>query len=141
MKHGSFIGAGRYCAERWVGSHPDVRPCDLYKPAVPMAGYHGLENALSMPMQWHLAPREKMEFYVRYQYTPTKNILGWGIDLASRVAEWDAIYGAVPGKDSWVWNYFSTASLKKLKQKHKYGWLGAEQMKILTDRYDNVTLF
>merc|ERR1712129_91196 len=30
MWDGAFLGMGRFAAEHWVGSHPDVEPCDVY---------------------------------------------------------------------------------------------------------------
>jgi hypothetical protein len=117
-------GVGRYAAEHWVHTHPDSRPCDLYRPDNFTWGYAGLPVQLPPPMEtepedenekewirqnWHVsvAPRFDEAVYRRSdRCLPMYNI--------SRVLDqFQRLYGLTPAEDWWGWSWydFDTAAM------------------------------
>lgn len=141
------LGAGRWAFEHWILSHPDVRPCDVFAATAPLQGYNNMDD---IEDNWVVdatmaAPRNNLEFY----FVPEKRnlssshrlVVGWGGDLNAHVAEWLHLYDKIPGNDSWVWEYYSTPSVRRLRQREKWSWLNALALKNLRRRVgDHVPL-
>ena len=93
---GSHVGTGRYAAERWVYSHPDVRPCSSL-------GWTTISKATL-----DFAPQLVKEPRLRAQFSPLKDsrYRNSFARLEGRLFEWDYLYGKKPPSDSWIWNYY-----------------------------------
>jgi hypothetical protein len=92
------LGLGRYAAERWAFSHPDIKPCDLLR-------MNGITPEAFDSGNWTPAPLR------RAPRTPPK---GMGLlyyhssfsRLDGRLFEWKYLYGKAPANTSWVWNWY-----------------------------------
>ena len=95
------LGLGRYAPERWIWSHPYVKPCDT----------------LQVPV--HLAPSD-----LKQDWLPVMNRAPMGTlrsndktyrkswyRLTGRLFEWDYLYHLGPPKDSWIWTYYGQRDL------------------------------
>ena len=136
----SSVGAGRWAFEHWIHSHPDVKPCDLYDGRGSMAGYQHLETSRTWPIDLQLAPRKDVEFFMKGHYQPRKNLIGWGLDISSHIAEWNFIYGSIPKPDSWIWGHFDTERTRLLKHQFKMSWLNSKDLQELRSLYPNITI-
>jgi len=103
---GWFIGTSRYALEHWVGSHPSVRPCDLYSRADYFFGYANIPEASHMWIPDLLpAPRYKASSntgFLSYAAGGGNWQCGKG-----RLLEYRYLYGELPPKDSFVWSFYA----------------------------------
>lgn len=96
----NFWGLGRYALERWVLSHPFVKPCEV----LPMG-----EREVSytdFPQEWQAKLRK----------APTSSAKKSGIEqgpykstfarLKGRLFEWDYMYQLAPPPHSWIWKFY-----------------------------------
>jgi len=105
----THVGRGRFSAEHWVHSHPDVCPCDVY-PGPYTWGYERLPQCDEWETNLVNAPRFPfLSDYANEEYllSVLKTKLGAWFSLEGRLHEWKSLYGKIPPKSSWVWNYFS----------------------------------
>ena len=91
----NHLGLNRYAPERWIFSHPYVRPCDV----LPMP----LGRAPStFPQTWtpqfRLAPTTPSGFHGMYKTSYSR--------LVGRLFEWQYVYAMVPPPHSWIWNHY-----------------------------------
>jgi len=130
-----FLGLDRYSDEHWIGSHPDVVPCDMDPSGDIFAVYHG--TLTEKDFEWGMGPRHKgicggindeRQSIVRNQPDLRRREL---LLLPGLLTKWFALYGRAPKPDSWVWSFFPDAEywLEGI-QKH-----GAQGVKVFTDRY------
>ena len=114
------FGRGRFAMEHWLGSHPDVRTCDVS--SVPRVE----------PWQWMVRPRtpyrqpfkkfhfamfprsavwDHWSYYHRSpevdEMTRTKTLrMREYYLLPGNLLRWLELYGKVPSPKSWVWQWF-----------------------------------
>ena len=112
------VGRGRFAAEHWVHSHPDVQPCDLdndstFKWGAP-APWHAshmaevaknctAEKAVGMKtLSLSAAPRPAFNYSVGAKH----RCAFCGKDLAQRLDEYQFLYKQKPPSTWWGWNFF-----------------------------------
>ena len=103
---GACEGVGRFAAEHWVYSHPDVVPCDLHSnrkytwKGKPLP-YRDFEKVLK------LAPRFDLNTYIK----PEKQGCGKvGQSLEERISEYKKLYELSPPASWWGWTLYSNSS-------------------------------
>jgi len=102
------IGTGRYAAEHWVYSHPEVKPCDLYTDPSFVWGYDNLPETGDFEKDLSVAPRfNNRSAYVK---TPDPHCPGRGFSLKMRIAEYQLLYNRTPGESWWGWNFYDSDS-------------------------------
>ena len=136
----AMVGCNRFAFEHWIHSHPDVRPCDVYDGRGSMAGYKHLEESRTWPIKLQLAPRHDLEWYMKGIYPFKKNLIGWGLDINSHIAEWHFIYGSIPRPDSWVWGHYGTKRMLDLKHEHQFSWLVDTDLSELRNVYPSIVI-
>jgi hypothetical protein len=90
----SDIGSGRFAAERWVTSHPDLEPCDLY------AGHYKYDYTFDrsqMAGTWVPRLYEGFRFPLRFYFNPGTTWFQW---VQWRCQEWHKLYQKLPGQTS-----------------------------------------
>ena len=108
---GTHVGRGRFAAEHWINSHPDVCPCDVY-PGTFLWAYERLPSNDNWKPDLVYAPRFPMiEDYEEEEYllSVRKTIQGAWFSLVGRIHEWKTVYGKIPDENSWVWNYYKSS--------------------------------
>ena len=100
MERESWIGHQRYAMEHWVHSHPTIMPCQVYP------GLFSYKNV----------PSAKINWTANLTYGPQQKKRADGFfhpwfQLPGRLYEWNAIYGSLPPKDSWVWNFYNDTTI------------------------------
>jgi len=113
------FGIGRYAAENWAGSHPDIVPCDFSDSFVPQPT--AADNTLDFlswvnqtrttadpawSLRWSLAPKHPIKLPDRQVRTNERMRLTEYFLLAGHILRWYELYDNVPGNDSWVWAYY-----------------------------------
>ena len=103
-----YVGRDRFASEHWVHSHPEVCPCDVYSGPFNW-GYQYLPANSDWTIELAQAPRfPSFDNYLSVPlgyYHPDQREGAW-FQLSGRLYEWESLYDAVPGNDSWVWNYY-----------------------------------
>jgi hypothetical protein len=94
-----LVGRERFAAEHWIYSHPDGRPCDLYKGNF-SCGYDNLPMEIRVhdDFDLQLAPRFPYKFY-----RPLKELTPW-TGLRHRLKEYSVLYNATPTDSWWGWD-------------------------------------
>ena len=121
-----YFGLGRYQLEHWIGSHPDIRPCDLHRIGT------NLETMITGSIKpddykWGMGPRRAD---VVDEIPKAKLMLMKNKDaqfreyffLPGNLLKWFTLYGSegIPSDDSWQWKYFSGGERwKKLVDEYK----------------------
>jgi hypothetical protein len=108
-----YVGRRRYEYEHWLGSHPDLRPCDVSKSARKDYWLEG-DRDFSVEFVFDVAPRHNISApWIWYTYTANnasleaKNLrMRDYFLLRGMIYRWLAFYDDVPGADSWVWEWF-----------------------------------
>lgn len=115
------LGLDHFSVEHWIGSHPDIKPCDVApvkKSWLPwFRGNAYIANDYSSSriydFLWGLAPR-RSHAPVSTLLTATersvqeKNTTLYRdyFYLAGNLYRWNKLYAKAPPEDSWVWNWF-----------------------------------
>jgi hypothetical protein len=105
------LGLGDSAMEHWIGSHPDLRPCEV-------GSEDKFTNYLTIPyseehLSWRQAPRQA----ARVMESTNSHTMG---DVAAKteyrlreyfllpgqIMKWQALYGMLPTEDSWLWEVF-----------------------------------
>jgi hypothetical protein len=98
------VGKGRFAAEHWVHSHPNVMPCDLATDKKYTWG-HNKDNHKSLNEDFEIelqqAPRFKLEVYKK-----KNNCVGVGTSLNDRLMEYNNLYSENVTESWWGWNFF-----------------------------------
>jgi hypothetical protein len=95
--HPSCVGNGRFAAEHWIHSHPDVKPSDMYNNSEFAWGYDGLRDYQEGDFEWKIAPRYPMDDWpIGCDYS----------DLKHRLKEYRLLYNITPSEDWWGWNFW-----------------------------------
>ena len=98
----SWIGVARYAMEHWLGSHPDLKPCDVFSqsdPGTPKIGYRAARLSVTA-----LVPRLQVSMkgaFAEGGFQP------WFMQ-EGKLYEYKALYSKVPDNSSWFYRYFNT---------------------------------
>jgi hypothetical protein len=98
-----FVGRNRFAMEHWLGSHPSVKPCDVY-PGEYLCGYIDLPKSTDV---WNpslqVAPRFPVSIFEK------RSAKGSWFCGQARLLEFQYLYGERPPADSFVWSFYSEA--------------------------------
>lgn len=107
-----YTGRDRYEAEHWIGSHPDIRPCDVSQSASLdywLESDRDYQEFLVSP-----APRHNLTAEWKWhQYASHPEILTNSTQrkrdfflLRGILYRYFALYRVLPKENSWIWNWF-----------------------------------
>ena len=110
-------GEGRYAAEFWVGSHPDLVPCDVAE----TAAVKDMMRASTAPLNFSYAVTPRFAVIEKRHMLRQGRLLALNATLRDReyyllagnLVKWQMLYGAVPEANSWVWDYYTDGKLWK----------------------------
>jgi roadblock/LC7 domain-containing protein len=97
----SWFGGARYAMEHWLGSHPDLKPCDVFSrsdPGTPTIGYSAKKLNVTA-----LVPRLRVSMkgaFAEGGFQP------WFMH-EGKLYEYKALYSKVPDNSSWFYRYFN----------------------------------
>lgn len=98
-----FVGRNRFAMEHWIGSHPQVTPCDVY-PGEYLCGYIDLPKSTDMwTPSLEVAPRFPVSLFEK------RAAKGSWFCGQARLLEFQYLYGERPPEDSFIWNFYSEA--------------------------------
>ena len=99
----STSGLGSYALEHWIGSSPDVIPCDLVgKENWPSER----ENVVDPTFDWSFQPRSPPGFLSgELHYDKALRLREYSL-LGGLLFKWQALYKKVPPPESWAWKWF-----------------------------------
>ena len=102
----SWLGLNRYAMEHWIGSHPDIQPCDVFSriDGYPNIGYNVLQTKLqpdNMQPKLRLAPGVGFREYWTNKY----KIHPW-FRKAGRLYEYRFLYSKEPDYYSWFYSFW-----------------------------------
>jgi hypothetical protein len=101
---GYNVGCGRFAVEHWVGSHPSIRPCDVY-PGNFLWGYGNLPGSTDLwDPDLQRAPRFPLPRFLSGPFAPNKGSWYCG---QGRLLEFQYLYGERPTEDSFVWFFYA----------------------------------
>ena len=113
-----ILGMHQHSIEHWIGSHPDLKPCDV-GPMKTSSDYD--ENTIIDDMKRYtlaVAPRrgsappgflnddKELKFRSKREVAFREYYY-----LAGNVFRWHILYDRVPSSDSWVWKWFPDGAL------------------------------
>ena len=102
MNRESWIGIARYAMEHWLGSHPDLKPCDVFSrshPGTPKIGYKARRLKVSA-----LVPR--LQVSMKGAFAAEGIFQPWFMQ-EGKLCEYKALYSKVPVNSSWFYRYFN----------------------------------
>jgi hypothetical protein len=100
------LGCGRYSAEHWAHTHPDVIPCDVYQGKF-VWGNDDLEESMNestRQVQVMKAPRFSRNFY----FKNSLHIKPYFFGKDYRLLELEILYGKEPPNSSWFWSFYES---------------------------------
>jgi hypothetical protein len=100
----NHLGLGRFAYERWVWSHPDVVPADVFPSDKIMDKY---TNGVNLP-NWKPTSSFRRSFGHNPKTMGLDTSFGksnWA-RLQGRLFEWNYIYGKAPHNNSWIWKFY-----------------------------------
>mmetsp|Transcript_23822 Transcript_23822/g.56237 ORF Transcript_23822/g.56237 Transcript_23822/m.56237 type:complete len:471 (-) Transcript_23822:70-1482(-) len=98
----NHLGLGRFAFERWVWSHPDVIPADVFPSDKVMEKYDRLQK---LP-DWGPNFRRSFGRNPKVMGLSSTNSPPFS-KLEGRLYEWDYLYRKRPPQDSWIWKFYS----------------------------------
>ncbi len=110
----SWLGTERYAMEHWLGSHPDMKPCDVFSPknGVPSFSYDNMKRqrvfAGDLVTKIEVAPGiDFKEFwYHPYRLHPWYKQTG-------NLYQYQQLYSKVPSQLSWFYKFWKGVPLYK----------------------------
>jgi hypothetical protein len=113
-----YYGLNRYSAEHWIGSHPNLNPCDMdpsdeARPQSIFGPPHG-HTTPDMETAWQFgrAPRH-VGMAVGHNFDAHRRLHDSETDrhkelflLPGRIFLWQELYGRLPPFTSWTWQWF-----------------------------------
>jgi len=123
------IGRGRYAAEHWIGSHPDLRPCDLS--VTWDIKYWQRLNRPAENFQFGVSPRHPAT--LRNQRVRTHKEIRFReyFLLAGSLFKWLTLYNTAPPEHSWIWDWFPDGQVWK----DAYEKYGDQVVEVVTEPY------
>jgi hypothetical protein len=103
----SWVGTERYALEHWIGSHPFMKPCDVFSPknGAPKFSYKNIAS--------HKKALKVAEPNIEFapgdlnSWTRRKALLNpWFHSLDCIVYQYKQLYSKEPPKSSWVYKYW-----------------------------------
>lgn len=127
-------GRGRYGAELWVASHPDLRPCDVS--ASPDLRFWKTSPRNLTNFHWHVVPRRTLlDKHWQLQPRPNATILKNANQrltdyhlLPGMIVRWWRLYGRLPPNDSWVWKHMPEGDYWRDRVQHALHTRGANTL-------------
>jgi hypothetical protein len=124
-----YTGQRRYESEHWLGSHPDLIPCDISQRSANLNYWLQTDRNYEQEFVGGMAPRHRWQNgdWIWYSYVWHNATLFQ--DVVSRVQDvfllrgvlfrfW-SLYGSVPKTDSWIWQWFPDGqSWKRALEEH-----------------------
>jgi hypothetical protein len=106
---------GRYSAECWIGSHPDLKPCELSDTANLIVWM--MQGRSHEPFQFSMSPTTPIHGpWFQLNSTIKKQVLRdpamrkrEGFLLPGNIIKWYLLYNQLPPPSSWVWKWFPDA--------------------------------
>lgn len=109
------LGRSRFADEHWVGSHPDLRPCDWAPYPHLMKWIHPSFERINQPLSWSMAPRRSIQddwIFLGGRNQKIRMVLD--VDWRSRefflirgtLWKWLVRYQQLPPEASYVWRWF-----------------------------------
>jgi len=119
-----LMGQSRWAMEMWVGSHPNLQPCDLsmepdvkdwmHTNRINVTAPVGTDDGSEDVFAWAPFPRHTMRTFFEHsepRYNPglldrpevrfrDYNLLG------GMITRWRFTYGEMPPTDSWMWSFY-----------------------------------
>ena len=96
------VGRDRYSLEHWIGSHPNLQPCDIYSRKYT----HGYRDLPSIQSVWtaHLATAPRFDIHT---FLKISSLRGEWYCGQARLWEYAYLYdGIQPDPDHFVWKYY-----------------------------------
>ena len=111
FRYGAFsIPKGRYVAEMFIGTHPDIVPCGITE------DNKGNESSTT---SWSMMPQDKFPANLNKQHKHYGKIVSghkhrteWFL-LPGLLWRSYFIYDTIPPADSWVWSYYPDSEIWK----------------------------
>ncbi|GKY94309.1 hypothetical protein MPSEU_000396700 [Mayamaea pseudoterrestris] len=101
----SNLGVDRYANEHWVGSNPEVQPCDM-SDTYDMSFWQKTDQP-DEAFKWEMQPRSSTPSILKHLRTRDKTTrLKDYFLLGGYLYKWYTLYGRGPPSDSWVWEWF-----------------------------------
>ena len=111
------FGLERYSTEHWIGSHPNIKPCDM----APSPLHDWLKGiATEAHYAWALGPRQvdppadnppaTVLELLQSNHSARRSELFY---LPGRLRLWHLLYQTTPEPDSWIWSWFPDGSYWK----------------------------
>jgi hypothetical protein len=130
-----FFGLDRYSEEHWIGSHPDVWPCDTDPQGNLSNVFQGVLQ--QSDFRWSMGPRnmgicgginDDLQEKVRANPHLSRRET---LFLPGLLVKWFELYGRAPNSMSWIWEFFPDGVFwKSGVRKH-----GADVVERLTESY------
>ena len=103
----SWIGTDRYATEHWLGSHPGLKPCEVFSPkdGIPTFSYDTLKKkrVFAKKVTARLQTAPGMNF--KEQWEHPYRLHPW-YRKAGKLYEYKRLYGKKPDKNSWFYDYW-----------------------------------
>jgi hypothetical protein len=105
--------AARFLSEHWVGTHPDMVPCDLSQHVILSSDRYPSEFSLSMAPRFNFSDNWAFQAAVTNRDDILSNPESRRKEfflLGGLLHRWIHEYDALPASDSWVWSWFVDGS-------------------------------
>jgi hypothetical protein len=115
----NHVGYDRYASEHWLGSHPDLSPCDV-SPTIELRHWQNKEEhsySYDTEFAWSMSPRKPItanwewKHYCMESFDATIAESNEGrfrqyFLLRGLIYRWITFYGTIAKPKSWVWKWF-----------------------------------
>jgi hypothetical protein len=126
-------GIDRWSSEHWIGSHPDVRPCDLSEE--PRIEHWQDSPRKATEFSWAMAPRHSASARWSYvkQIPKQEDIRMREVYLlAGSLFKWSQLYNKTPDASSWIWDWYPDGQTWK-ESVTRYG--AAKAVDMVTEQF------
>ena len=103
-----FLGVSRWSSELWIGSGPDVRPCDTSR-QIELEYWQKRDNG-----EYDIQAAPRFDVNASWLFMQPRDRVWRNRDLrlrefvflAGNIHKWQVLYNRVPSQDSWVWQWY-----------------------------------
>lgn len=154
-KSDGYLGTGRYAAEHWIASHPNVKPCDMSPTSNLEYWWQNQNGSAAAPsLRWSSAPRNSMNdpSWFRLNHALLNEIVTAPPNnetvprqneyflLPGFLFKWKELYGAAPPRNSWIWLWFERCDGSHWREMvEKYGLNRTVEVLLLGDENNEKT--